>query len=231
VRDLLVIVPSRGRPERLREFLSYFEKTREAVTDVAVAIDNDDPRMADYDQLWVDFEHADWLIRYQGPRKTITPWINYIAREELDNYRTMCVMGDDNVPITAGWDSHLVEVVVGMGGTGFAYPDDKRRNDIPELAVISTNIIKKLGWLCHPSLRHFYVDNVWGDLGTGADCIKYCPEVVIEHRHYLVNQNYQRDMTYAQSETHGMLDQQAYQVWRAQDMSRDVAAIRELIDQ
>lgn len=231
MRDLLVIVPSRGRVERLREFLSCFEKTRTIKTDVAIALDNDEPQMEGYQKLLADYKSGDWLIQFQGPRKTITPWINYIAREEVDNYRAMCVMGDDNVPISTGWDRDLMAAIEDLGDIGFSYPDDKRRNDIPELCVISTKIIKALGWLCQPSLRHFYVDNVWGDLGTGANCIKYCPEVIIEHRHYHVDPTQTRDMTYAQSEVHGGLDSINYQKWREEQMVQDVAKIRELLSQ
>jgi hypothetical protein len=228
MRDLLVIMPSRGRSQRLREFLSSFQATREAVTDVAVALDNDDPDMAGYDALWDELDGNDYLIRYQGPRRTIVPWINYISREELDNYTALCVMGDDDVPITAGWDLALLDAIRDMGGTGFSYPNDKRRDDIPEIPVVSTNIIKALGWFCLPTLKHFYVDNVWGDLGIGADCIRYCSDVVVEHRHYLVHAETQRDMTYAQSEVYGMQDQRAYAQWQQTEMKHHIAIVRSL---
>ena len=228
MRDLLVILPSRSRPQRLREFLAAFQATREATTDVAVALDNDEPELDAYESIWDELDGNDYLIRYQGPRRTITPWINYIAGEELDNYRAMCVMGDDDVPVTQGWDQLLLAAVDAMGGIGIAYPEDKRRNDIPEIPVISTDIIRALGWMCLPVLKHFYVDNVWGDLGNGADCIRYCPDVLVEHQHYLVRSDVQRDMTYIQSETHGTRDQRAYMGWRATDMERDIATVRSL---
>ena len=30
---------------------------------------------------------------------------------------------------------------------------------------MSSNIVMELGWMAHPDLQHWYIDNVWADLG------------------------------------------------------------------
>ena len=65
--DLLVIVPTRGRPGNLARFLDAVHDTRTAITHVHAAADDDDPEMGAYRDMWND--HAgdgDWLDT--GPR-------------------------------------------------------------------------------------------------------------------------------------------------------------------
>src|SRR6185437_10825893 len=88
-------------------------------------------------------------------------------------------LGDDMVPVTDGWDEQLCEAA---GTTGMAYPNDRRRDDIPEAVVISTGLVQALGWFCEPSLHHWYVDNVWRDLGAGAAVLSYLPAVHVIHK-------------------------------------------------
>ena len=50
-----------------------------------------------------------------------------------DLYPVLMWLGDDCVSETPGWDrscSHTLEE--DLGGHGWVYPDDKRRQDVPE---------------------------------------------------------------------------------------------------
>lgn len=225
MRDLLVVVPSRGRPERLREMLAACADTTAALTDIVVGLDDDDA--AAYEQVMGD-EHGIGVEWVTGPRDTLTGWTNALALPRAGAYRAVASFGDDHLPRTPGWDRKLLAALAFMGGTGIAYPDDLRRTDVPEAAVISSDIVAALGWVCEPSLGHFYCDNVWADLGRGAGCLKFCPYVVVEHMHYQGHPEVARDATYADAEARGEADLRAYETWRAERMAADIAAVRAL---
>ena len=62
-------------------------------------------------------------------------------------------------------------LMAACGRCGMAYANDNRRDDIPEAIVMTGNIPAALGWMCEPSIDHWYTDNVWSDLGRGAGCV------------------------------------------------------------
>jgi hypothetical protein len=206
-----------------------------ADTTFLIGADLDDPAAAEYASIR---DPAAGIIVQFGPRRGLAAWTNFLAGScftpplATQRFRALASLGDDHVPRTEGWDSLLLAALDAMGGTGIAYPDDKRRSDIPEAAVISADIVRSLGWMCEPTLNHFYVDNVWADIARGAGCLAYVPGVVIEHVHYLTRpQLATRDATYAEAEAGGARDQQAYEHWRSARMAADIATVRALREQ
>ncbi len=227
--DLTVIVPSRGRPERLAVMLAEALRLSTADTLLVIATDQDDPQHGEYDALLTPYVRAGLAHWVSGTRRTLTGWTNELAGWYAQLSPALASFGDDHVPRTRGWDTGLLTALAGMGGTGIAYPDDRRRSDIPEAAVISSSIVTALGWMCLPDLDHFYVDNVWADLGRAAGCLAYVPSVVVEHVHYLTRPDLAaRDATYAEAEAGGGRDRLAYQRWQASRMPHDIATVRGL---
>lgn len=153
-------------------------------THVAVAVDEDDPQLDAYEDLLASWNQRDRRVGwYLGPRKSLSGWTNAIAEKNWYGYRTLASLGDDHVPLTEGWDKHLVSECERMGG-GFAYGNDLfQGGNLPTSVVISSSIVRALGWFCLPSLSHYFVDNVWWTLGHFAECLSYREDVVIEHRH------------------------------------------------
>jgi hypothetical protein len=225
-RDLLVIVPSRGRPGNVARFVRAVAKTSAAATDVVFAFDDDDPSFpqnvaaAAGGPIGVSVMH--------GPRKGLAAWTNTVAAAHLGAYQAFASFGDDHVPQTRGWDKLLLDAIAGMGGTGIAYPNDGVRDDVCEAVVVSADIVAALGWMCLPALQHWWVDNVWADLGRGADCLAYMPEVLVPHKHPAVTGTGQIDGTYRDSGRHIPADQKAYETWRAERMETDVATVQAL---
>jgi hypothetical protein len=225
LRDLLVIVPSRGRPGRLREMLRACADRAGALTDIVIGLDDDDAGA--YAEVTREEPGigVEWVT---GPRDTLTGWTNRLAAPRAARYRAVASLGDDHIPRTPGWDRLLLAALDAMGGTGIAYPDDRRRADVPEAAVISSDIIRALGWMCLPSVRHFYCDDAWADLGRGAGCLAYVPEAVVEHMHHATRRDVARDATYAEAEAGGAADLRAYRAWRAGPMGADIETVRAL---
>ncbi len=225
---LLVITPSRGRPASLRRLAEKCAATCEMDTTIAVGLDEDDPALDGYKDA------KDWPRIgpvFRGPRKSLTGWTNTIARLFLPDYDFFASVGDDHVPSTQGWDVKLTGAIQDMGGTGFAYGDDKiMGQDVPTAWVVSADIVRALNWICLPVCGHFCVDNAVRDLGEGADCLAYLPSVLMEHKHPAAGRA-EWDQTYA--DTGGFSPQHPdfadYLRWQREQMTTDIATVRALM--
>jgi hypothetical protein len=203
--------------ERLLE--SYDKNTDFA--EMAFIIDPDDQET---------YEGIDWKDTIHGvldPRGSLGEKLNHSADSLVEGYDALMFVADDHVFRTPGWDTILMKALKEMGGSGFVYPDDRRRNDIPETVLISSDVIKALGYFAPPTLKHYYQDNAWAELGKRSGLIKFVPEVVIEHLHYSVCAETQKDETYSYAEaTWGASDLQAFQEWRESRMPIEVSMLR-----
>jgi hypothetical protein len=195
-------------------------------TDLLFAIDDDDPASIEQSAAL-----GSRVLSVTGPRRSMGAWTNNVASLMTGAYRAFASLGDDHLPRTDGWDSVLLAAIGDMGGTGIAYGDDLIMGEgVPTAPVISSDVVAALGWMCHPAMSHFCVDNVWADLGRGAGCLAYRPDVVVEHLHVTAGKS-PPDATYADAGTFNLAhpDWLAYQEWRDRRMAADVAAVRALL--
>lgn len=219
MRDLLVITPTRQRPASALRLAEAILKTRTAETDLILAIDDDDDS---YEGVALPCSEV------HGPRKTCGAWTNEVAREFGGEYRALASFGDDHVPETPGWDSLLLAAIDDMGGTGIAYPDDTGQHEnLPTAPVVSSDIVRALGWMFHPGMIHYYCDNVLKDIGEGAGCLRYVPEAVVRHLHPGWG-TAPVDQVYAEAFPAGDADMATWHEWRATQMAADVATVKAL---
>jgi len=221
VKDLLVIVPTRGRLANCQRLTESVEATRELDTDMVFVADTDDEDT--YDGLTL----PPWAQIHFVPRQPIGPKRNLFAVPAANEYPAVMCSDDDHEAETKGWDRLLLEPL--KDGPGISYPDDKRRIDIPETPVVTSDIIKALGWICEPSMNHYYIDNVWADLANSINRLFYVPEVIHRHHHYHLDPSVKRDQTYADGEVNGPHDMAAYARWRETRMEADIATVRGLL--
>jgi hypothetical protein len=216
--DLWVLVPSRGRPSSVERLVRACALTCRADTRLHFGFDHDDPHVE------AGIAAAGRNRITTGPRTGLAGWTNLLAAEHPDA-PALASLGDDFLPVTDGWDERLLAAI--PEGCGFAYPNDGRRADIPEAVVISGPIVQALKWMCEPTLKHWYVDNVWGDLGRAVNRITYCRDVIVRHLHPNVT-GQAGDQTYADAAPGLATDLQAYQRWRLTRMRADIATVREV---
>ena len=220
--ELAVLVPSRGRPKNVARLIEACSLTCEADTILSFGFDEDDPHLTV--NLAMTSGHAVAVVR---PRMGLGAWTNELAGHHT-HAPYLASIGDDMVPVTPGWDRLLIEAQRDLGG-GITYPNDKRRADIPEAVVIDARIVKALGWMCEPTLGHWYVDAVWRDLGAGMNRLAYRGDVVVEHRHPNVPGGDPPDQTYSDAAGGFAADLAAYQKWRLRRMRADIATAREAV--
>jgi hypothetical protein len=221
--DLLVIVPSRGRPRNLARLLDSVHETSRLATHLHIAVDEDDEKLPQYQAVMARAGGENDVLE-SGPRRGLCAWTNEVAVRRAGEYPFLASLGDDMVPRTPGWDRALTRAITGMGGTGFAYPWDGTREDVPEACVMSADIVAVLGWMMLPGLQHFWVDNVWADLGRGAGCIRHLRAVAVDHLHPGAKKA-NGDKTYAESSAKIPGDRDAYFAWRAERMAADIATV------
>ncbi len=219
---LLVLLPTRSRRELALKCAKSFTDTA-AGAEMLVITDLDDR----------SYDGACWPESVKEcaiPRLSLSGKLNQIAREQAPRYDAVMFTGDDHVFQTPRWDSTMMGKLAEMGGSGILYPDDKRRTDLPEIWLVSSDIIMALGYFAEPSCRHYYLDNIWADIGRHTGLLRFCPEVVIQHCHYSVHPEALRDSLYRETEeSHGSADAQAYQIWRHNKMDEDVATVKGLL--
>ena len=224
---LLVITPSRGRPDHLEAKIHETLSSATKDTQIAVGLDTDEPRMDEY----LDLARTDGVFMEIGLRKSLSGWTNHIASKFMDRgYSHFASLGDDHRPRTVGWDALLMRSVSKTCGPGFAYGDDLAMGpNLPTAVVVSTEIVRALGWFCLPCCQHYCVDNAWKDLGNGAGCLVYNPDVIIEHLHCSTGKS-QVDQTYLDAGGFhtGHPDYLAYLDWQQNQAANDIAAIRRL---
>jgi hypothetical protein len=184
---VLVITPSRGRPERLEYMLGETLRLSGPGTHVAVCYDEDDPEAGRYEALGEKIRqaHPGRTFWHRGRRRTMGDWTNYVAMwPRAARYPYLASLGDDHIPRTQGWDAALTAAIEARGGTGIGYGDDRHQHEnLPTAPVISSDIIRVLGWVILPGIRGKFCDNAWRDLADLAGVRVYVPEVVIEHVH------------------------------------------------
>lgn len=216
----MVMVPTRGRRKQCERLLASFRETTDNA-DISFILDPDDEDT---------YEGMDWGTALAGvlsPREYLSGKLNSSAASFRDLYDVLMFAGDDHVFRTPHWDTIMLGVLDGMGGTGMVYPDDKRRADIPEIIMITTDIVKELGWFAEPGQAHYSLDDIWAYLGRKSDLLRYCPEVVIEHHHYLVDKETERDATYRETEENlGQRDKEALMKWVSISAPAQLALLR-----
>lgn len=180
--DLVVIVPSRGRPGAVRELAEAFRETCSADTELVVVIDADDPSRSEYHDALRGMSNVPYILE-QPPGNTMVTALNLGAIMAAKLAPAVAFMGDDHRPRTKHWDAMYLAALDQLG-SGIVYGNDGFQGEnLPTQVAMTSDIVRALGWMALPGLRHLYVDNVWKALGAAADCLRYLPDVLVEHMH------------------------------------------------
>lgn len=227
--DLVVIVPSRGRPDAARELVESFTQTCTTDTRLWLAIDRDDPDVESYPTggcTLLTGEHHSMVEALNNCAAAVThpPFGEHTAPFAIG------FAGDDHRPRTIGWDQAYLDTLRELG-TGIVYGNDLLQGEnLPTQCAMTADIVVALGWMCPPVLHHMCVDDFWRDLGRGAGCLRYLPDVVVEHMHPVAGKAEWTDgHRRVNAPAVYSRDRTAYARFRADgSMARSVAAVRGL---
>lgn len=189
---MLTIIPTRGRNDNAIRLFEAINATAD-FTEVVFAIDADDVKT--YNGLMAEVAGLNnvkvVIAKQMGLNGTLNHWGSWFASD----YDYICSMGDDVIPRTGGWDTKLCEALGDK--PGIAYGNDLYQGEnLPTHPVISSSIVRALGYVAPPALNHLFLDNYWLAMGQALGNLKYLPDVILEHMHY-VNGKAPHDERYA----------------------------------
>jgi len=166
--------------------LCSFVNTRSAGTDLLVYLNDDDPKLSEYDFLknCSPILDSHFIV---GPKQYITKTYNDFSASGEYDYYSSC--NDDHFFVTPEWDRKLIEIVETKGkGWGCAMAADKltdwTKHPHPSGCVVSGKLIKTLGYMFYPELHHIGNDVLLGKLLKDIGILFEAPEILIEHRHW-----------------------------------------------
>lgn len=220
MKGLAVLVPTRQRPHNVRRLVLAFRETAEAPDTVLVLVlDTDDD--SDYSEVPCgDREH--WIT---APGAPMAQQLNHAASIYAPDYRALLVLGDDNVPRTPGWDRAMLAALDEMGGSGFVCANDLISDPPGAHMLMSSDIVLALRWMAEPSMRHYFVDNVWTEFRERLGCFRYLPEVVIEHVHYSTGKVPHDEVYQSSYRKHFQHDEAAFACWQAERRDADLRTV------
>lgn len=210
----LLIVPTRNRPKSVSEFYQEFDKNTSSTTTLCFAVDSDDNSSYDKDSM----PRALWEI---NERMGMAATLNHVANKYCQDYDYITFMGDDHRIRTKDWDLELTkDGVVNL----VAYGNDLLQGpNLPTAVLMDSRIIKILGYMSPPVLKHMYLDNFWKALGHTLQTLVYRNDVIIEHMHYSVNKS-EVDETYQECNDPSVYshDGKMYNMYMSTDFVDDI---------
>jgi hypothetical protein len=235
--QLDVLVPSRGRPASIARLWQAIQDTAAHPERIRllVRLDDDDPTADRY-----PLQNVDQVWYSRGPRIRLARSWNALARVAATADAThLALWGDDNIPITQGWDRAFVDRLE-QDGPGWVYgrdgiwdgqphPEHPEHLVLPTATVMSVGLYQALGWVAPPGLVHLCIDVAWRDLGLDAGCLFYEPGVMIRHFHRVAGAP--NDATYSDANDNPeqfRADNIGIQRWAmSRDYQQDLATVRE----
>jgi hypothetical protein len=169
----LVILPTRSRPDNAERCINAL-KEHSVMSDFVIAIDDDQSDL---------YPRLDGVTYEVNPRLRMNGTLNLVANKYADKYETIFFLGDDHLVQTPNWDEYLTKAIAHKG-YGLAYGNDLlQKHQLATAVMMSTNIIKAVGYMAPPKLVHLYMDNYWMILGQRLGTLWYFDNVIIEHLH------------------------------------------------
>ncbi len=228
---LLVIVPSRGRPESVARVAEAWRDTGAfAAATLVFAIDGDDPRHSDYFGAHLPDGAAVQFVTVEQ-WKPMVHKLNEcaVAAAGSGGWAGIAFMGDDHLPRTPDWAASYLAALDELG-TGIVYGDDGLRGEgLPTQWAMTPDIVRVLGVMVPANVEHLYCDNAIKDLGKAAGCLRYLPDVLIEHMHPVarkaaMDDGYRR----VNAPSQYARDRASYRLWQRAQLPIDAGVIRTL---
>lgn len=224
--DLVVVVPTRGRPGSARLLAQAFADTCTAGTRLVFAADADDPALGEYVEAAAG--RAELLVC--GQWQPMVPKLNQAVMQVIDDGGApfaVAFMGDDHRPRTPGWDAAILAALRDLG-TGVVYGDDLLQHErLCTSWAMTSDIARALGRMVPASVGHMFCDNAVMNLAAAVGCLRYLPDVVIEHLHPMAGKA-EWDPGYVRVNRPEQYrsDEAAYRRWLADGLAADVAAVK-----
>lgn len=217
LKKILVIVPTRNRNQKSKEFAECFFANSK-ISDLLFGLDEDDE---------THYERISGALYEINPRLRLNGTLNLLAVKYANQYEYIAFMGDDHRIRTQGWDEILYEKIKSIPNA-VAYGNDLiQKEKLPTAVIMDSNIITKLGFMSPPVLTHLYLDNFWKDVGSNLGTLTYFDDIIIEHMHYFRGKS-EIDEIYAEVNSSKMKNQDktAYENYKNTQFTLDMEKLK-----
>lgn len=204
---ITLLLPSKGRPEKAKVAIDHFNNCKTTAKILLVLNEGEDYGL-DVDTIHVPATSMCEAVNLASQTIT-TPYIGFI--------------GDDHLIRTWSFDSifeHKLEE-----GARIVYGKDLLMGEkLATHAVMKTELVKKLGYMAIPGLKHLFMDNFWMELGAS-----YVPDVIIEHMHPEAGKSV-RDERYLAVNSMDIYehDKQVFENWKQTQKYADLEKIKDI---
>lgn len=181
--SISILIPTLGRPQRLRDCIAsiYDTAADPGAVEVLARVDSADPARVEYIKMFDGVCGAcrAFYVTGQGSYGRGIEFLRGHARGEI-----LCAGADDVQFRTQGWDD-LVRAAFAARPDGLlvAYANNGLGREKCEHFFTSKRWIALLGYMVRTEFRHFCVDAWVEELARGAGRLVFLREVVIEHLH------------------------------------------------
>lgn len=230
---MLIIVPTRSRPESVAKVVRAWEDTdafRHA--DLLFAADRDDPKAYDYASAFTLHKNLGFPIKWHWEDKwmPLVPKLNQSALDHRHLYFAIGFAGDDHLPRTWGWVQTYILALRRLGTGVVSCPDGYREDKLPTQWAMTADIVRVLGRMVPAPVEHLYCDDAVQQLAELAGCYAYLDDVLIEHMTPFAGKA-SKDEQYRKVNSVGQYqrDRLAYREWRLGGLERDAQKVRKLL--
>lgn len=178
----VILLPSLERAKDVAKFFESYLKTK-TMAPVWVIVDDLDPQLEEYKAL---FYPSGCEIKVTTARS-----MGEKCNELWEAYRGfdyVIICNDDHVLMTEGWDQTCIGQ---LSGVNVVFTNDGMTPETPwnfpkrlcGAICFSGKLLRTLGWLFPPGIKHLYSDEIWGQLFARGQCTRGLGDVCVYHEH------------------------------------------------
>jgi len=221
------LLPTRGRIGNLRRFLNSARESG-CATPGWIIINKDD-----WDENRIDYENAIRLApRDWHPKIVEASCYGDALRavwDDIKNLQWVGLVSDDLVCYTSGWDRELISSLQGWNfassNDGWQASHDIFQSRMHGATVWSGPLLRAVGWLFPPALKHVFHDDIWETIGRETGCWTMRMEVLVKHLHEALQGV--RGPTMDPSSALFQHDKAIFEEWKLTEMQNCLTRVRE----
>ena len=213
-----LLVPTRGRPKRVEEFLDSILLSAKDLPKLSVSLylDDNDPTKEETTKICEGYLSLLHIRIIVGPRTTLSECWNTLWSMSCSDIFMHC--GDDIIFESPHWDSRVRDIFESSKDKIlFVYGDDSIQG--PRLGThsfTSREATEILGYFVPPYFKANHNDTWLNNIYKAIGKRVYCPDMKIKHNHYCRNKSLM-DQTYRDGISKR---KEARDIWRTKRQER-----------
>lgn len=225
-KPILILIPTRDRPLRLKSFLDSFQLYTEGKSKVCIGVDQDQIDL--YEKI-PNVGDVVVITRNEEFVQKVNAMYEY-AQDRMD-FDYVYILSDDFI-VESKFENEMLEcankhqMFMGFGDDGL------KGESLATAMLMSRNIPDAIGYINPPTLQHLYCDNVWTEWGKKLNCLYYFNNIKMTHNHFTKNPEL-RDALYEQSNSASVFakDKQAFDKYMADQFRHDIRRVHDYISE